>query len=158
MGPVGGAIEPDAALHAYELQLMALVGYEPRLDACVRCERDLLSGELLPCGFSPTRGGVLCGDCANQVRDEVLKFGVSAHATLLSLAAQDDARVLAATELPPEARDEINRALRAHLRHRMERDIKSTAFLDAFRIGAADDLLPAPRPSSEVFQALERQQ
>ena len=139
------AIEPDAALHAYELQLMALVGYEPRLDACVRCERDMLSGDLFPGGFSPVRGGVLCEDCANQVRDEVLKFGVAAHATLLSLAAQDDARVLAATELPPEARDEINRALRAHLRHRMERDIKSTAFLDAFRIGAADDLLLEPQ-------------
>jgi recombinational DNA repair protein (RecF pathway) len=122
---------------------MAQVGYEPRLDACIRCERDLLSGDLLPGGFSPVRGGVLCEECASQVRDEVLKFGTRALQTLLSLAAQDDARVLAATEIPLEARDEINRALRAHLRYRMERDIKSTAFLDAFRIGAADDLLPA---------------
>jgi DNA repair protein RecO (recombination protein O) len=140
------AVDPDAVLHAYELQLMAQVGYEPRLDACVRCERDLLSGDLLPGGFSPTRGGALCTDCSDKVRDEVLKFSPAARHTLLSLLSQDDARVLATTELPLECRDQINRVLRAHLKHRMERAVKSTEFLDAFRIGAADDLLTAPIP------------
>ncbi|MBC8104185.1 MAG: DNA repair protein RecO [Cytophagales bacterium] len=141
------AVDPDAALHAYELQLMAQVGYEPRLDACVRCERDLISGDLSPGGFSPTRGGVLCLDCAAQAREEVLPFTLLALHTVIGLANQEDARALAATEIPIEARDAINRALRAHLRLRLERDVKSTAFLDALRIGAMDDLLSAPMDS-----------
>ena len=43
--------------------------------------------------------------------------------------------------LPDETpRVEIARALRAHLRFRLERDVRSTEFLDALRIGAMDDI------------------
>lgn len=143
------AVDPDAALHAYELQLTALAGYEPRLDACVCCEREL-GDDLPPGGFSPSRGGALCDECAAQIRDELLPFGAAALEVLRHLAVIDDARALAATELPPDARDQINRALRAHLRYRLERDVRSTAFLDALRVGAMDDLAPAPTLPEEL--------
>lgn len=141
------AVDPDATLHAFELQLMAQVGYEPRLDACARCDRDFSETEP-PAAYSAPRGGGLCGPCADQARDETLKMSPETAAMMLRLGAEEDARALAAIDLAPAVRDEMNRILRAHLRYRLERDVKSTAFLDAFRIGAMDNLLSPPLESN----------
>ena len=143
------AADPDAALHAYELQLMGLIGYEPRLDACVRCERTWGEG-VLPSGYSAPRGGALCGDCNTSVKEETLPISGETVLALARLASLDDARALAQTQLTSEVRDQMNRVLRAHLRYRLERDVRSTAFLDAFRIGAMDELSDAPLPPVSV--------
>ena len=51
-------------LRLFEVQLLRDVGYEPRLDRCVRCQRvwrpELASAPL----FSPRTGGLLCRRCA----------------------------------------------------------------------------------------------
>jgi len=51
---------PSAArvVLATRLKLLLVVGYLPELDSCVQCGSD----EHL-CGFQPSQGGVLCGDC-----------------------------------------------------------------------------------------------
>jgi DNA repair protein RecO (recombination protein O) len=127
------AIQPDGTLHAFELQLMAAIGYEPRLDACIRCDRPF--GPTLPsAAFSAMRGGVLCDDCAAGARDETLPCDPATRLALIELADNDDARRLAALELPLERLARIRRILRAHLRLRLERDVRSTAFLDALRL------------------------
>jgi hypothetical protein len=43
---------------------------------------------------------------------------------------------IATAQIPAAVAQELNPAIRAHLRVRLERDIRSTAFLDAFRLGA----------------------
>lgn len=43
---------------ATRLKLLLAVGYLPELDSCVQCGSD----DYL-CGFQPSQGGVLCGDC-----------------------------------------------------------------------------------------------
>lgn len=135
------AEDPDAAIHAYELQLMEYVGYEPRLDSCARCERsfDDASG-IITGGYSSPRGGALCEDCNAQTREATLKLSPETSLLMQELSSQTDARALAATVLPEAAASEMNRILRAHLKFRLERDVRSTAFLDAFRVGAMDDL------------------
>lgn len=135
------ALDPDAALHAFELQLMAQVGYEPRLDACVRCGRNLAGADDRDerTFFSPERGGLLCRACADATND-ALAIGRDTAAMMARLLAEHDARALAKIELAPVVRDELARVLRAHLRYRMERAIQSTALLDAFRLGAINDL------------------
>lgn len=133
------AKDPDAAVHAYELKLMALAGYEPRLDACIRCE-SAFEGDVTEAAYSPARGGILCDVCSAQTKEETLPFTPAAADWTRRLGDIDDARTLAASEIPPVIMADINRALRAHLRYRLERDVRSTAFLDAFRVGAMDDL------------------
>jgi DNA repair protein RecO (recombination protein O) len=58
------AVAPLAALAAvtlaFELQVAGLLGYRPRLDACVGCEGELSTRRV----FSPSRGGMLCDRCA----------------------------------------------------------------------------------------------
>jgi DNA repair protein RecO (recombination protein O) len=55
-------------LRLFEVQLLRDVGYEPRLDRCVRCQREWrpeLAGAPL---FSPLAGGLLCRRCATADR------------------------------------------------------------------------------------------
>ncbi len=127
------AVEPDAALHAFELQFLAQIGYEPRLDACARCGKDLADGE--GAGFSASRGGLLCGPCADAT-DDTLNLSPAAARMMIRLLNEEDAKALARIEMTPTEREEIARVLRAHLRFRLERDVKSTEFLDAHRLGA----------------------
>jgi DNA repair protein RecO (recombination protein O) len=55
---------PESALAAvtiaFELQLAAMLGYRPRLDACAGCGAPLSQERL----FSATRGGLMCAACA----------------------------------------------------------------------------------------------
>jgi DNA repair protein RecO (recombination protein O) len=141
------AVDPDVPVHAFELQLMAHEGYEPGLDACVRCETPftgLPADASTPCimesAYSPVRGGALCAECAAATREEVLRMTPETAAIMRRLMSEENARALAALELTPQVSQEMNRAIRAHLRYRLERDVRSTAFLDAYRIGAMDDL------------------
>ena len=135
------AVDPDACVHAYELQLMAQIGYEPQLTECIRCERIFDETQVHTAVYAPARGGALCDVCADTVKDETFPLSPIARATMLALRSEDDPRTLAAFLLPDgEPRAEIARALRAHLRYRLERDVRSTAFLDAFRLGAMDNV------------------
>ncbi len=134
------AADPDAALHAFELQFLALIGYEPRLDACVVTDRTFSENDP-PVAFSPARGGLLSGAGAD-VTDDALPVSGETVEMMRRLAAEDDARALARVELSPVVREEMARLLRAHLRYRLERTVKSTEFLDAHRLGAMN-LLPA---------------
>ena len=129
------AVVPDVALHAFELQFLAQIGYEPRLDACARCGRDLADGEAL--AFSPSRGGLLCAPCADAA-DDSLTVSPTTTRMMIRLLSEDDAKALARIELAAPEREEMARILRAHLRFRLERDVKSTEFLDAHRLGAMD--------------------
>ena len=133
------AADPDTAIHAYELKIMAQVGYEPLLDACARCERPL-AGDLRVAAYSASRGGVVCDECAAQTSEDLFPLSPDTARLMQHLGTEDDARALARLELPDGVRDQMNRALRAHLRYRLERDVRSTAFLDAWRVGAMDNL------------------
>ena len=60
----------EAVGSAFALKLSILAGYNPRLDVCVSCERDLaqISSEGL-LYFAPPLGGVLCAWCRSESRD-----------------------------------------------------------------------------------------
>ncbi len=144
------AVDPDATVHAYELQLMAQIGYEPQLTECIRCERLFDETDVCTVAYAPARGGALCDVCAGTVKDENFPLSAVARATMIALRGEDNARTLAAFELPDgEPRAEIARALRSHLRYRLERDVRSTAFLDALRVGAMDDIELLMNPPTE---------
>ncbi len=135
------AVDPDATIHAYELQLMAQIGYEPQLTECIRCERLFDEKTVHTAAYAPARGGALCDLCERTVKDENFPLSLVARLTMVALRSEDNARVLAAFVLPEgEPRAQIARALRSHLRYRLERDVRSTAFLDALRLGAMDTI------------------
>lgn len=139
------AADPDAALHAYELKLLTQTGYEPRLDSCARCEMEFAhatrDGDGVPAlGFSVARGGAVCGPCADLVREEIIPICPDTAEWMLRLSYEGDARRVASLTLPAQVSEEIARVLRAHLKFRLERAVRSTAFLDAYRLGAMEGL------------------
>jgi DNA repair protein RecO (recombination protein O) len=64
-------------LRLFEVGLLRDVGYEPRLDRCVRCQREWrgqrAAGTLF---FSPPGGGLLCRRCAGRDADRAQPFPV----------------------------------------------------------------------------------
>ncbi|GAB4457973.1 MAG: DNA repair protein RecO [Armatimonadaceae bacterium] len=129
------ARDPDAPLHAYELKLMTQAGYEPLLDMCARCEEPLPEPSDVA-AYSPVRGGVLCAGCAQQTAEEPLPLSPESARWMYFLAYESKPHKVAEACLPPAVEEELRRALRAHLRYRLERDVRSTAFLDALHVGA----------------------
>ncbi len=54
----------ETLLLAYEVKLLDVLGIFPVLDTCVRCGKT----SFVPAAFSIKDGGVICGDCAGNVK------------------------------------------------------------------------------------------
>lgn len=134
-----GARQPDFVLHAIELQLLGLLGYEPRLGACMRCDRRFERSETRPVAFAPGYGGVLCGPCADSIDDRWIACGPRIVAAMDRLSTIADTREMLGGELGPEILGPIHRILREHVRSRLDRELRSSAFLDAYRLEEAED-------------------
>jgi DNA repair protein RecO (recombination protein O) len=130
------ATAQSAALLAryYELHLLALAGYQPRLFDCVRCGKRLrpVDSESPPYGFDVAQGGVVCDQCAPN----------STHALPLSLSAlkvlRHAARVswpaFAALTLRPLVAREVEQTMQRYITFVLERKIKSVEFLRTLRL------------------------
>ena len=70
LSALAGGEDAWLTLRLFEVQLLRDIGYEPRLDRCVRCQgawrRDIGAAPL----FSPHAGGLLCRRCAAGRHDE----------------------------------------------------------------------------------------
>ena len=127
---------PNPALVAryYELHLLALAGYQPRLFDCVNCGRLLreVESESPPYGFDCARGGVLCDRCASRTRD----------ASPLSLAALQVLRHAGRADWPTFAAldprllvaREVEQVMQRYITYVMERNLKSVEFLRTLRL------------------------
>lgn len=119
----------DLTLRAYELHLLDALGYRPQLHECASCGVALTEATDR---FSPSAGGALCPQCAGADR-RALPMSLPAFKVLRYLQIQPpeiagELRVSAAT------RAEAESLLRAYLRHILERDLRSLAFLDDVRL------------------------
>ena len=114
------AVAPEtsmsAVIIAFELQLAALFGYRPRLDACAGCGAPLAPERL----FSPVRGGLLCATCAAS-EPGLVRLSADALggiALLLSRPIRDAGQHLEARRTG-ELQRVVEQYLRAHF-HRFE--------------------------------------
>lgn len=120
---------PALTLRWYELRLLHLTGYRPHLNRCAVCH-ELLTEEADR--FSPTLGGVVCPRERSTDRAALAMSGPAFR--LLRFLQREPLAAVEALRLSPEVRGEVERLLRAYLRHLLERDLKSVAFLeDAMR-------------------------
>ncbi len=121
----------DAIVHAFELHLLAALGYTPVLNHCVKCHVEI--DDRRQVGFSPSLGGTLCAEDRYRVQDSVI-LSPEALQTLHFLMEGETEELL--TLAPsPKATAEVARALRWFVRAHTDREIKSLAFLDEMRAG-----------------------
>jgi DNA repair protein RecO (recombination protein O) len=126
-----GGVNPARLARWYEFHLLDELGLQPEVDRCVECDRLLEPGERY--GWVPALGGVLCdrheGPPAERstVSLEALK--------LLKAYRHRDIAEIASLRLPAAVESEVERALRMFVRHALEREARSLAFLDEVRSG-----------------------
>jgi len=121
----------------FELQLVGHVGYQPQLRQCLNCQLPLEPVQNL---FSPSGGGVLCPNCAHT---EPVIQPISVNTLkVLRLLQRGDWATASRLRLNPDLSRELERVIQGYARYLLEREIKSTSFLDRLRkegIGSSSD-------------------
>lgn len=111
LAPIGSL---PAVTLAFQLQVASLLGYRPRLDACVTCGGEISSRRV----FSPARGGMLCDRCAAAEAGAIL-LSADALAGLTLLLSRPVAEAGEYLELKRVG--EIHKVVEAFLRHHFQR-------------------------------------
>ena len=118
----------ELVLHYFELNLLERVGYRPQLERCVSCR---LSLKPVTNSFCPSAGGMLCLSCT---RSQSLAYPVSVNGlTVLRLLQDGDYNTAGKLRMDSELSHELERIMRNYLRYLLEREIKSTVWLDTLR-------------------------
>lgn len=112
----------DAWLVGFDLKLLSLAGYEPRLDACAECGNP----DSPRYRFLPERGQVLCWECARD--DGGIPLSAPTLRTLHTALTADLATLDRIVFTPPQL-TEAKRLLTTFLRYQLGKDLKSTKFL-----------------------------
>lgn len=131
---LANAPDPDTLLRFFESRLLALMGFLPELHQCASCGVALAPATN---SFSPAAGGALCPACRSQhtlVRPMTLN--ALKVLRLFSSCGQDAALGL---RVPEALALELEHLLRQYIRYILERDVRSTEFLDMLRREMRED-------------------
>ena len=96
--------DPTVNTIAFEVQMLALLGYLPEMSRCVNCKAKVDAKRFS--SFSASEGGVLCADCSRRIREKV-KISGGTIATINFLAGkkvQDTGRLSIQSLLQVEIR------------------------------------------------------
>jgi len=121
---------PDTALvlRYFELRMLSVVGFLPELRHCVECGAQLAPETNY---FSPAVGGVLCPSCRER---STLVRPISVNALkVLRLFVGANLGTACDVRLSEELAVELDNLMRQYIRYVLERDLKSTEFLDLLR-------------------------
>jgi DNA repair protein RecO (recombination protein O) len=118
----------DTPVRYCEMALLTSMGYAPELDECVSCRKRL---EPVTNFWSAGAGGAVCRDC--RVESDAVR-PVSANAIkLLRLLRHGRWPDVARVNVDADLALELERALGEYCRWVLERDLRSSAFIDAVR-------------------------
>ena len=135
--------DPEVTARYFEIQLLSILGYEPHVEACLRCGRQIGRSALRQAqdapsaqrdpkekvSFSPALGGIICAECGNPPSDAIPVPGAAAsYVTALRRVEPHKVKELT---IPKGARRDLARMLKWHIRYRLEHDLKSVDFIDA---------------------------
>ncbi len=118
----------DVVVRWFEVQALTVLGYRPRLDRCVRCQADLTP---VANYFSAVAGGVICHDC---VGNGLIVRPLSLNALkILRLMQHSYVEQVLRVRIDGPLADEIEGHLREYLYTVLEREMKSTSFLQVLK-------------------------
>jgi DNA repair protein RecO (recombination protein O) len=119
---------PAATLRYFEIQLVHLLGWRPELHRCPACAIPLQPEDSF---FHAASGGVVCPNCARS-RPGIQRISLPAF-KVMRLWQDSRWETARRVRMDPSLEAELERLMRLYLRHLLERDLKSTEFLDRLR-------------------------
>jgi len=128
LGWIAEESDLDRAIRYYELRLLDLAGFRPQLFRCAACETEI-QPELNY--MRPASGGVLCPRCGAGLGGAEA-ISLNALKVLRYFQTRDYATCRQVQISAPVHR-EVEKALYRHIVYHLERQLKSTAFLDLLR-------------------------
>jgi DNA repair protein RecO (recombination protein O) len=118
----------ELVLRYFELHLLESAGYRPQLRECIACHKAL---EPATNYFNPAAGGMLCPDCS---LDHPFSSSLSVNAQkVLRLLQGNDYASASRVKIDGELAREIESVIGLYLKHLLEREVKSAAWLDTLR-------------------------
>ena len=137
----------ELILRYFELHLLDKVGFRPQLQQCVSC-RSVLKD--IKNSFCPGAGGMLCPNCSQS---QTLTYPLSPKAQkVLLLLQNNDYSIVSQLEIDAKLSRQLEMVMRNYLRYLLEREVKSTAWLDTLR-GQTDDTQIRPYSSTAPTKA-----
>ena len=140
--------DPEVTARYFEIQMLSILGYDPHVDVCLRCGREILKQVQNDVGiqnsvnvqgdvkvnrekvsFSPALGGIVCSECGNPPPDAIQAS--SAVASYVNALRKAEPHRLKEMSIPKGARRDLARMLKWHIRYRLEHDLKSVEFVEA---------------------------
>ena len=130
-GLLDAGMDPGRVARWYEMHLADELGMRPEVDRCAECDRMLEADERYR--WWPQSGGVVCDRCPGPSHTLA---GLSLDGLKLLKAYQrQDIEAIAALRLAESTEREVEAAMRDFIRHALEREARSLAFLDEVRAG-----------------------
>jgi DNA repair protein RecO (recombination protein O) len=118
----------ELTLRYFEMHLLDSAGYRPQLRECLNCHKIL---EPTTNYFSPASGGTLCPDCS---LGQPFAYSLSVNAQkVLRLLQNDDYTSASRIKIDAELAREIENVISGYLKHLLEKEVKSAAWLDSLR-------------------------
>ena len=118
----------EPVLRYFELHILDHLGYRPRLQQCASCGSPL---QPIANFFSSSQGGALCHDCGYQ---EPIARPLSLTALkVLRLWQNCDYATASRVRINPHLSSELEQVLREYIKYLLERQLKSTAWLDELK-------------------------
>jgi DNA repair protein RecO (recombination protein O) len=129
LGRLDAEADNELVLRYFELHLLESAGYRPQLHQCTACHGPL---EPIANYFSPAAGGLLCPDCG-QAQAAAYPLSLNAQKVLRLLQLSPDFGEVSRLRIDSPLSGEIDEVLRGYLRHLLEREVRSVAWLDELR-------------------------
>lgn len=119
------AFNNELVLRYFELHLLNAVGYQPELQRCVSCRREL---EPVSNTFCFSAGGALCPDCF-QTQPFSIRLSVDVL-KILRFLQRNDYGVVLKLKIGTVLAQELKSIMSGYIRYLLEREVKSASFLD----------------------------
>lgn len=116
----------EAVLRYFEMHLLNETGYRPELYECVSCRKML---QPVDNSFSYSSGGTVCPSCSQAANRSISINAIK----VLRLLQMDDFDTIMHLRIDVNLYYELESLLRAYFKFLLERDIKSTSWLDSLR-------------------------
>ncbi len=118
----------DIILRFFEMRLLGYLGFQPQTQGCVTCGAAL---KPVTNGWSAEAGGVLCPDCAPTA--SMSRPRTVNALKVMRLLQKGDFAAVAHVHTAPPLESELERYLREYIFYVLERDVRSTRFLETLR-------------------------